>query len=129
MHPTMTLTIKQENFCQAIVDGLSQSDAYRAAYEAGNMSDNAIAVEASRLMDNPNVSLRVDELREDLEALRLWSRAKSLKVLAEVANQSDKGSERVSAVKELNAMQGYIAPLKSESVVRQSIEVVFKSAN
>lgn len=125
----MTLTIKQENFCQAIVDGLSQSDAYRAAYEAGNMSDNAIAVEASRLMDNPNVSLRVDELREDLEALRLWSRAKSLKVLAEVANQSDKGSERVSAVKELNAMQGYIAPLKSESVVRQSIEVVFKSAN
>jgi len=61
-------TGKQRAFAQAIVDGLNQSDAYRLAYDAENMSPVAITVEASRLMDIPTVALLVDELRQTLVA-------------------------------------------------------------
>lgn len=60
----MALTAKQEAFCQAVVSGMSQADAYRTAYAAKKMSAPAIAVEASKLMANPKVSLRVQELRK-----------------------------------------------------------------
>jgi hypothetical protein len=58
------LTAKQEAFCVAMITAASQSDAYRQAYNAKNMNANAIAVSASRLMDNPKISLRVAELRK-----------------------------------------------------------------
>ena len=61
------LTIKQEKFCQGLFIGLTQIDAYKQAYEAENMSDAAIYVEASRLIDNPNVALRVEQLKDELK--------------------------------------------------------------
>ena len=73
---TKDLTAKQESFAQAVVDGLNQSDAYRQAYSAGNMKPEAVWVEASRLMDNPTVSLRVKELSsavvDDFVAKKAW---------------------------------------------------------
>ena len=40
------------------------SEAYRQAYNAENMSNEAIGVEACRLLDNPSVSLKVKELKK-----------------------------------------------------------------
>lgn len=59
------LTIKQEAFCQAIASGLypTQSAAYRIAYEAESMSAASISQEASRLMSDPRISARIDEIR------------------------------------------------------------------
>ena len=51
------LTIKQERFAQRYVELGNASEAYRQSYDAEDMSDEAIRVEASRLLDNPNVSL------------------------------------------------------------------------
>jgi len=59
----MGLTPKQEKFCQGIVKGLSQADAYRDAYNCENMSDEAIYVNACKLAKDTNIMLRVDELR------------------------------------------------------------------
>lgn len=59
------LTPKQENFARNVAEGMSLSNAYRAAYDAENMSSEAVNVEASRLRDHPAVSLRVDELVEE----------------------------------------------------------------
>ena len=39
------------------------SAAYRAAYEAGQMSHGAIQVEASRLLDHPKIAAAVEEHR------------------------------------------------------------------
>jgi hypothetical protein len=39
------------------------TDAYRAAYQASQMSDGAIQVEASRLLDNPKVAAAIDQHR------------------------------------------------------------------
>lgn len=60
---TAKLTAKQEAFCQAIVQGTGQADAYRLAYTVKKMSPAAVDVEASRLMDNPKIAQRVAELR------------------------------------------------------------------
>ena len=59
----MSLTPKQEKFCQAIVAGNNQSDAYRAAYNSEKMGLNTIYVHASQLMADDKVKIRVEELR------------------------------------------------------------------
>jgi len=53
------LTQRQEAFCLAFVETGNASEAYRRAYNAQNMSADAVNVEASRLVNNPKVSLRV----------------------------------------------------------------------
>jgi hypothetical protein len=77
------LTIKQEAFCQAIASGLypTQSAAYRIAYEAESMSAASISQEASRLMSDPRISARIDEIKALKEA---GERLDSAKIRAHV---------------------------------------------
>jgi len=111
----MTLTAKQEAFAQAIADGKNQSDAYRAAYSAGNMKPEVINVKASQLAADGKVKVRVNELKEALANKSLWTREQSVAVLAEVVGSRDaKHSDKISAVKVLNDMQGFNAPEKLE---------------
>ena len=76
------LTSKQESFAQAVADGLTQSDAYRQAYDAENMKAEAIWVKASELAANGNVTVRIQELREQVAAnvaeQRTWTRLQLL---------------------------------------------------
>jgi len=60
-----TLTPKQEKFAQRYIELGNASEAYRQAYDAENMSPEAIKVEACRLLQNPNVALTVINLQED----------------------------------------------------------------
>lgn len=57
------LTAKQEKFVQELIKGKSQREAYKAAYNAKNMSENSIDVEASKLLKNPKVAHRFQELK------------------------------------------------------------------
>lgn len=59
------LTVKQEAFCQAMASGLypSQSAAYRVAYDAEDMLPTSINCEASKIMANPNIAQRIEELK------------------------------------------------------------------
>lgn len=56
------LTAKQEAFANALASGLSNSDAYRSAYETKTMKDASIHAEASRLANNPAIAARVREI-------------------------------------------------------------------
>jgi hypothetical protein len=59
------LTSRQEQFCQGVgTHLLSQSDAYRAAYNAENMTSDNINNEAYKLMRRPEVISRVNALIE-----------------------------------------------------------------
>lgn len=107
------LTPKQEQFAQNVASGKTQADAYRAAFNASKMKAETIQQSASRLMADRKVSARVKELREQVANRHLWTREDSVRVLREVAG-SEKGSERVQAIKELNAMHGFNAPQKVE---------------
>lgn len=63
----MILTIKQEAFCQAYIETGNASEAYRSSYAAENMKPDAIHVQASKLLDNPKIALRVAELRGEIK--------------------------------------------------------------
>jgi len=58
-----TPTEKQEAFAQAILIEDNASDAYRASYDAENMSLETINREATRLIQNPTVATRIAELK------------------------------------------------------------------
>jgi len=104
-----SLTQKQESFAQNIADGMTQADAYRAAYDcAPTTKPETIQKRACELMADGVISGRVAELREMLTEKALWSRADSVNILAEIAQDlGNKAGERVSAIKELNAMHGW----------------------
>lgn len=59
----MALTSKQEKFCQGIVSGLNQSDAYRSAYDVSGMLDASVNNEAYKMMQAPDITSRIDALR------------------------------------------------------------------
>ena len=58
-----SLTEKQEKFIYGLLKGKSQREAYKAAYNAQNMSDSVIDVKASELLKNGKVAVRFEELR------------------------------------------------------------------
>lgn len=60
------LTDKQEKFVQGLIEGKSQREAYKAAYNAENMSDKTIDEEASKLFANPKINTRYNEIRDRL---------------------------------------------------------------
>jgi phage terminase small subunit len=69
------LTGKQTQFVQGVLRGLSQSDAYREAYSAENMSDKATWTEASKLFSHPVVSQRIAAGRKRQEDSAVHSAA------------------------------------------------------
>lgn len=79
------LTQKQENFCLEYIKSGNGSGAYRKAYDASGMTDEAVNVEASRLLDNPKIILRLDDLRDKAEAKSLVTVGKILRELHTLA--------------------------------------------
>ena len=61
------LTLKQEAFAQAYIETGNASEAYRRAYNAENMAQNSIAVQACKMLNIPKIALRVDELRANAQ--------------------------------------------------------------
>ena len=96
------LTSKQEAFCLAIVDPSVKdaSEAYRIAYDAEKMSAAAIAVAASRLLDNAKVALRIKEIREpaaEAAGLTLEQHLTDLQRLRDKAEASEKFGPAIQA--------------------------------
>lgn len=60
----MTLTAKQEKFCQGVAKGLTYSDAYREAYDTDKMKTETINRKAKELIDNGKVAARIDKLKQ-----------------------------------------------------------------
>ena len=111
------LTIKQEAFCQAMADGMTQSDAYRHAFDASKMKNETIQNSAYKIMQKGDVSARVKELKDALSQKALWTREDAVCELKEIAAMGKDGKQlgaATAAIKELNAMHGYNEPVKVE---------------
>ena len=101
------LTPKQEKFVQGIIEGMSQADAYRAAYSSKKMSDNAIYREASLLVEHPKVSQRIAELRAELAKPSIMTAQERLEWLTKIINDENESTKnRLSASDQMNKMQG-----------------------
>ncbi len=107
------LTAKQQRFAELVaLEGMMLVDAYRQAYDTSRMTDKTAHESASKLAADPKVGARIEALKAEIQdkavEKELWSRVDSISVLKEIAtDQEARGNEKVSAVKELNAMHGF----------------------
>ena len=115
------LNVKQEKFIQGIINGLSQRQAYKEAYEV-NYDDNAIDVKASTLFNTDKVQVRYKELLQELEDKSIMSAKERMKWLSDVVKGNIKHisyggngesyeneayiSDKLKAIDTLNKMSG-----------------------
>jgi len=59
------LTVKQERFAQLLAEGLTNSEAYRQAYDAAGMAPATIHNEAAKLASHNGVTKRLHEILEE----------------------------------------------------------------
>ncbi len=67
--PRGGLTIKQERFVRAYLNGGNASAAYREAYSTNGMKDATVNREAHELLQAPKITTRVDELEGQAAAV------------------------------------------------------------
>lgn len=100
----MGLTPKQEKFAQGVASGMTQADAYRAAYPASlKWSENSVSCEASKLASNTKILQRVKELQApvvEAAQMTLEGHLEKLKALRDAAiEKGDLGSAIKAEVK------------------------------
>lgn len=119
------LTANQENFVQNIIKGMSQADAYRAAYPNQKMSDKTIWETASKLMNNPKVITRLTELRKELAKPSIMSAQKRLEWLTERIEDEDVDiNAKLKAIDIMNKMQGeYVQKVEAEVKTETTINI------
>lgn len=111
----MSLTTKQEIFVQRLIEGYSQREAYKFAYNCEKMKDESIDIEASKLFNNPKISLRYQELLDEYKEKAKWNRNKAEEKLMWLLDKSQEDIEyrglkqanstsMLNSIKELNTL-------------------------
>lgn len=101
------LTPKREQFAQNIVQGMSQADAYRSAYNCKKTADKTIWENASRLMADDKVKARVQELRDKAaEASIMTARARLEWLTGVIMDTEERTENKLKAADIMNKMQG-----------------------
>jgi phage terminase small subunit len=85
----MNLTPKQEKFIQNIIQGMSQREAYKDAYNA-KYKDEVIDVRACELFNSSKIQVRYKELMDQLEDDSIMSAKERMKWLSEVVKNEQK---------------------------------------
>lgn len=96
----MSLTQKQENFCLSYIETGNASEAYRRAYDAEKMKESSINVNASKLLADTNIALRIADLRAPAitkAQITLEQHLIDLKRLRDLAEASEKFGPAVQA--------------------------------
>lgn len=78
------LTPKQECYVRNLISGMSQREAYRAAYSCERWKDANVDAQASRTLAMPKVRARYDSLTDELAERVLWDRERAARELLKV---------------------------------------------
>lgn len=99
------LTPRQAAFAMAYVETGNASEAYRRAYESSReWTQPAVAVEACRMLSNPNIALMVAELQERAAAVAVLNRAWVLQRLMRNADEAIKSNDMNASNKALELL-------------------------
>lgn len=113
----MNLTPKQEKFAQVWHATGNKSEAYRQAYNAGNMSAKVINVKAVEVAANGNVAVRFAELQKAAKK-RNDTTVDTLDAMFKeawrIGKQNSNPSAMVSATSGLAKLHGLNAPDKQD---------------
>lgn len=97
----MALTPKQERFAQLVAEGKTQADAYRGAFDTKpTTKPETIQNSAYKLMTDPDISARVEELRKPIiesVGITLESHLKDLMTLRNLAVKNNQINAAISA--------------------------------
>jgi len=120
------LTQKQRNFALAYVGTAcgKGSEAYRSSHDAQNMTAKAIAVEASRLLRNPKVTLIIKDLRRVARGQALLTLEGHLTELAAIRDEAKKHKQFSAAVRaeELRGRLSGLQPSDNEPEEQQTCQ-------
>ena len=109
----MGLTTKQEIFVQRLIEGNSQREAYKFAYDAENMKDETIDKRASELFSKREIKGRYEELKNELKNKMFYTVEKAnddlewikLKAKEDIENR---GIKQANSTTYLNAVKQQI---------------------
>jgi len=123
-HSTPTLPIRltdrQEQFCQQILSGKSQAEAYRIAYGAGQKASEA---NGSRLIASDRVKARIEQLRQFEAAAQRVSLPFLTAGLYRIAGKAEEAGQHSAAVQ---AMLG-VAKLHGFLIDRTQSELIVRA--
>lgn len=118
------LTPKQLHFARCVASGMNQSDAYRESYNSTG-KHTTVNVEASKLMSNPNVRQRVDQLIAQRERAMINSSISdkekvltALRTFMDSAEPSD--SMRIRATELLGKTAGLFKDVTEQTIRTES---------
>ncbi|SFL00300.1 phage terminase small subunit [Porphyromonadaceae bacterium KH3CP3RA] len=124
------LTIKQENFCNYYIETGNASEAYRRAYSCDKMKDETVNVQASKMLNNPKIALRVKQLQDVLQRRSDITKDEAIKELSAIVRSrvtdvfSAKGmTVRIKSIEELP--DEVVACISSIKKIKGGIEVKF----
>ena len=128
----MALTPKQESFCLKYIETGNASEAYRQCYSAEKMSQEAIRVEASRLLENPNIALRLAAIRAPAlkrAEVTLEQHLNDLKRLRDAAERENQLSAAIKAEESRGKVSGlYKEQIEVTGSITITIEDLLKRA-
>ena len=108
----MSLTTKQEIFVQRLLEGNTQAEAYRFAYNCENMKDKTIIEKASKLMAQGNIRARYEELKNELKQKMFYTVEKANEDLEWIKNKAKEDIE-YRGIKQANATT-YLGAVKQQ---------------
>jgi len=137
MEDDTQLTPKQEKFAQCVASGMTQADAYRNSFDVRETTkDSSIHVSASKLMDDPKVWQRVEEIRKPIvqkAQITLESHLEELRVLRELAKDASQLSAAIAAEVSRGKASGHYSDKveltgKDGAPIEQNLTVSFVKA-
>jgi phage terminase small subunit len=119
------LTAKQEAFCQNIIQGMSQADAYRSAYDASRMTDKTVHEKACLLAGQDKIKTRITELRDKLSNENIMSAQKRMEWLTKLVMSAEASNgDKLKALDILNKMDGeYVQKIAAEVQTETTINI------
>jgi hypothetical protein len=124
------LTVKQEAFCIAILNGTGWSDAYREAYDAENMSTSNSPSRSIRTRNKPQDSRRLEraerEKQQEQRMQRLSRAERVVQKLEQIAlREGDTDGTQVRALELLGKTLGlFVDRVETEDKTQRDAETV-----
>lgn len=124
----VALTQKQKAFAQKYLECGCASKAYRHAYNTKRMKPETVHVEACKLLANPKVATRIDQLQEAAQKRNEITFDRMLQMFIEdrdLARQNNQTAAAISADNAIAKMLGFMTE-KSEVKIEQTVEVTHR---
>lgn len=118
------LTVKQEKFCLEYAKSGNATKSYLSAYSPNN-SNSAAGSEAHKLLKNPKIKARLQELHETHNAKKIMQVEEMKTRLTKIARDDSNIKHSLKAIELLAKLGGFFVS-KQELEITNSIPVVIK---